>query len=174
MKAKAALAGVQIPGAKKPPLEGDRAAEAAAAAVAAQIHFQRPRSANSATIEDSVQGDTLSQLSQLGARAAQAGAVSPPKSAKTVQFTPPSLPGVGSPQGEKRTPEGGAREIAEQALRGVSASSTGQRQAAGMLDKAQPTDAETVKAGFAEASLAMKNAMLNKARMAGAARSNEL
>lgn len=146
------------------------AAAAAAAAVAGQVRFNRPGEAES---EEPTEG-TLAQLSRLGARArSRTDTGSREAKAAEVLFTPPTLPGVGSPLGEQAVAPAGsedAKHMASQVLRGLAINARRTRPGA----TAKPADAAMVMAGFADASRALASAMERKAQMAGAARSNDL
>ena len=148
VKARSALAGVQIAGSKASSSTFDNAA-------AGQV---------------GVDSDAKSQLSQLGVRAAKSKANNrPPQIPKEIEFTPPPLPGVGGPLGKRRTPHG-AREMAQQALRTAQApTQQDARQHAG-----RSSDPAKMKADMEAASRALENAMQKKLSMAEALHSTEL
>ena len=175
-KARSALSGVQLgelPRKRKVPHETTEAARL----VASQFHLPRHGAGSPAAQEAAT---AAAQLAQLSSRLHDAEPGLPKR--PSVEFVPPTLPGAGSPLGEKHRAGSShdPRLEAQDVLlhghdgHGDALHAQAEQDAAAKRQQSDAKRSERAAAGYADATRAMKSAMERKLRMGSATRSGEL
>ena len=162
----------ELPRKRKVPHETTEAARL----VASQFHLPRHGAGSPAAQEA---GTAAAQLAQLSSRLHDAEPGLPKR--PSVEFVPPTLPGAGSPLGEKhRAGSHDPRLEAQDVLlhghdgHGDALHAQAEQDAAAKRQQSDGKRSGRAAAGYADATRAMKSAMERKLRMGSATRSGEL